>query len=606
MDKSQHIGKTIKCLDKGFVKLIDYMGDDNAVVQSARVSYGDGTKTVNEDRGLIRYLLRHYHTTPFEMCLAGNSKVYTSGGYRSIKELSGLFKIEKSSISSLKVLTVDTKTETITQTKIKRVWNTGKKMVYKLTFSDNLEKPKSEYDKIEILEVTDNHPILMANGEYKSLKDGLTVGNLVWGGFDGVTSKNELLYFNRILKLISIVELEEQDVYDLEVESENHNFLVNGIFVHNCEFKFHIKLPIFVARQWIRHRTACLSGSSEISIETVVMGMVTPRITKTIKELYEEFTSSVKNGDFINPIKNLRITNLNEDKNRFGHSHITDIWESGIKDVYNFKFDNDSELKCTKDHLVYTNIGWVRIEEVEKNIDIKVYGLGDVYSLLSLVSVDYVGKEMTYDLSVAGEYKNFVANGIVVHNSVNEYSGRYSIMKNEFYLPETDRMQKQSATNKQGSGEQFDLETSTNIQSLLKEEQDLLGQNYDSYIDQGLARELARINLPLSTYTEWYWKIDLHNLFHFIRLRADSHAQQEIVEYANAICELIKDIVPNSYEAFEDYRINSMNLSGMEKDLLGFILKGGDIYSEDFDFKDFGLTKREFQEFEVKYKNLIK
>jgi hypothetical protein len=432
-------------------------------------------------------------------------------------------------------------------------------------------------------------------------------------------------------------------------------------------------------------------------------------------------------------VTDMRIRNIDEKNLLIQHSNILDVWESGIKDVYIFKFEDGYSLKCTKEHLVFTDNDWVKIGDIEIDSDVKVcvnksigdniptpislseeelktekwvvckqdmnysvsslgrvsnnnnmrilsngsrkrpvvnmnYGekgkiqkthslhtlvltnfvsdrpennecchkdgnyynnrlsnlywgtandnLNDKYKhnsisklrlkFIKLISVDYVGKEMTYDLSVAGEYKNFVANGIVVHNSVNEYSGRYSIMKNEFYLPETDRMQKQSATNKQGSGEQFDLETSTNIQSLLKEEQDLLGQNYDSYIDQGLARELARINLPLSTYTEWYWKIDLHNLFHFIRLRADSHAQQEIVEYANAICELIKDIVPNSYEAFEDYRINSMNLSGMEKDLLGFILKGGDIYSEDFDFKDFRLTKREFQEFEVKYKNLIK
>jgi len=317
-----NIGKTINCLDKGFVRLIDYMGDDSAVVQSARVSYGDGTKTVNEDRGLIRYLLRHYHTTPFEMCLTGNSQIHTSVGLRTIKELSELFEFDNSSLSSLKVLTVDTKTDIISETKIKRVWNTGIKKVYKLKFSGNLHRPESEFDTIKFLEVTDNHPILMADGNYKSLKDGLVVGDLVWGGFEVATSEGELKYLNNNVKLISITELEEQDVYDLEVESENHNFLVNEIFVHNCEFKFHIKLPIFVARQWIRHRTACLSGDTTVTVLIEDGGSWINTIP--IKELYEQF----KKKPYLN------IKNFKEDTSEIQYAKVLDIYESGVKEVY--------------------------------------------------------------------------------------------------------------------------------------------------------------------------------------------------------------------------------------------------------------------------------
>ena len=195
------LNKEIKVLDKGFVRLVDVMGNDSSIVQAARVSYGVGTKTVNEDRGLIRYLLRHKHTTPFEM----------------------------------------------------------------------------------------------------------------------------------------------------------------------VEFKFHIKLPIFIARQWIRHRTA----------------------------------------------------------------------------------------------------------------------------------------------------------------NVNEYSGRYSEMKDEFYLPDVEQLRHQSTLNKQArSEEQLDNQVSLEIQEMMQDTQESLYNEYKDLLDKNLAREIARINLPLSNYTEWYWKIDLHNLFHFLRLRIDDHAQR--------------------------------------------------------------------------------
>lgn len=273
MNIKELIGTEIKCLDHGFVRLVDVMGDDSAIVQAARVSYGDGTKTVNEDRGLIRYLMRHQHTTPFEM----------------------------------------------------------------------------------------------------------------------------------------------------------------------VEFKFHIKLPIFIARQWIRHRTA----------------------------------------------------------------------------------------------------------------------------------------------------------------NVNEYSGRYSIMKDEFYVPDLEQIRPQSEVNKQGrSDETFATEKATQIREKLANVQTNLYAEYEGLLDENLARELARINLPLSNYTEWYWKIDLHNLFHFLRLRIDSHAQYEIRVYGEAMAEIAKKIVPFAWEAFEDYSLNSANFSKPELNAIKQLLAGKNI--EDLDLTELGLSKREFREFEAK------
>ena len=272
------INKEIKCLDKGFIRLVDYMGDDSSIVQAARVSYGKGTKSVTEDKGLIRYLMRHSHTSPFEM----------------------------------------------------------------------------------------------------------------------------------------------------------------------VEFKFHVKLPIFVARQWIRHRTA----------------------------------------------------------------------------------------------------------------------------------------------------------------NVNEYSGRYSEMKDEFYIPEPEQIRSQSAVNKQGrASEPMPRDESEKIIDKYEKIQNLLFADYTDLLDTGLARELARINLPLSTYTEWYWKIDLHNLFHFLRLRLDVHAQYEIRVYAEAMAKIVKEIVPLAYGAFEDYVLNKIVFSAIESQVLKKMI-GSNVITDEDELKSYGLSKGEIREFIEKIKKL--
>lgn len=266
----------IQCLDKGFVRLIDVMGDDNSIVQAARVSYGAGTKRLSEDRGLIRYLLRHQHTTPFEM----------------------------------------------------------------------------------------------------------------------------------------------------------------------VEFKFHIKLPIFIARQWIRHRTA----------------------------------------------------------------------------------------------------------------------------------------------------------------NVNEYSGRYSEMKDEFYVPSLENIRPQSTMNKQGrSDETFPTEQAEAIALKFAASQDQMYAEYRELLEMGVAREIARINLPVSNYTEWYWKIDLHNLFHFLKLRIDAHAQYEIRVYGEAIANIVKEIVPVAWEAFEDYVLHSHKLSRIEAKAIMSML--GELPSDET-LAAAGLKGREALEFKDKFNKM--
>ncbi|MBI1807211.1 MAG: FAD-dependent thymidylate synthase [Ignavibacteria bacterium] len=273
------LDKEFKCLNAGFVRLIDYMGGDESIVQAARVSYGKGTKTVNEDRGLIRYLMRHMHTTPFEM----------------------------------------------------------------------------------------------------------------------------------------------------------------------VELKFHVKLPIFVARQWIRHRTA----------------------------------------------------------------------------------------------------------------------------------------------------------------NVNEYSGRYSIMKDEFYVPEHEAIHYQSLRNKQGRRkEDVPPELRRKVLDILTSSHTQLYGEYQKMLEDDIARELARINLPLSLYTEWYWKIDLHNLFHFLRLRMDAHAQYEIQVYGEAMAEITKKVAPMAWEAFEDYVLKGERFSRLELKVITEQLDVQKITKESLECK--GLKGREADEFLEKLKNLAK
>lgn len=271
------LDKEFKCLNAGFVRLVDYMGGDESIVQAARVSYGKGTKTVHEDRGLIRYLMRHRHMTPFEM----------------------------------------------------------------------------------------------------------------------------------------------------------------------VELKFHIKLPIFVARQWIRHRTA----------------------------------------------------------------------------------------------------------------------------------------------------------------NVNEYSGRYSVMQDEFYVPDHQAIHFQSVHNKQGSSEdEVPLELCQKVIDILINSQRQLYTEYEQLLEDGIARELARINLPLSLYTQWYWKIDLHNLFHFLHLRLDEHAQYEIRVYAEAIADIIKKVVPMAWEAFEDYVLKAKKFSRLELQIIAERLDTQSITKEFLESK--GFSKREADEFLEKLQNL--
>jgi thymidylate synthase (FAD) len=199
----------------------------------------------------------------------------------------------------------------------------------------------------------------------------------------------------------------------------------------------------------------------------------------------------------------------------------------------------------------------------------------------------------------------FVARQWIRHRTanVNEYSARYSILDREFYLPAPEHLAAQSATNRQGRGEVLTGAAAAEVLELLRADATRTYDNYAAMLNEGpdgapvdptrpgLARELARMNLTLNTYTQWYWKTDLHNLLHFLSLRADPHAQYEIRVYAEAMMESLKAWVPLTYAAFADYRLGAVTFSAAMLAVLKRMLDGQAV-----DQKESGLSKREWAE----------
>ena len=199
----------------------------------------------------------------------------------------------------------------------------------------------------------------------------------------------------------------------------------------------------------------------------------------------------------------------------------------------------------------------------------------------------------------------FIARQWIRHRTanVNEYSARYSILDKEFYLPSKENLAAQSTNNRQGRGNVISGVQAEEVLSLLKDDaertyknyEEMLNERYDgSVIDEskiGLARELARMNLTLNTYTQWYWKTDLLNLMNFLRLRADHHAQYEIRAYADVMLNTLKRWVPITYDAFMDYRVGGTEISSKGKDVLKKLIRGEKISIEETD-----LSKREWNE----------
>ncbi len=438
------LGLYYPVLDHGFVSLIDYMGSDESIERAARVSYGYGTRSQSQTRGLVRYLRRHLHTTPSEM----------------------------------------------------------------------------------------------------------------------------------------------------------------------VEFKFHCAMPIFVARQWIRHRTACLAEGTEVYFDPP--GGVHRRDNQAYKLKIEDVWHSRRDG-----LRRMRLRQLNEDTLRIQRTRLVDVYRNGPKPVFRMVLADGKQIAATADHRFLFADGWSTLRDavgLEGGGGRAAWDRGDHYvqvngrepKLVRIERFEDVGLRETYDLEVEGPHHNFIADGIVTHNSVNEYSGRYSLMPLLFYRPEPEQVAAQSHSNRQGrEAESVARETYRKAIEGWQEARAAAAGAYEWLLGEDVARELARIDLPLSTYTQWYWKIDLHNLIHFLTLRVDPHAQWEIRQFAIAMAGMLKRVAPLSYEAWVDYQVCGARLSYGELEALRRLLEVRDgriAPREDAkvlgpeDMAGLGLSKREASE----------
>ena len=204
----------------------------------------------------------------------------------------------------------------------------------------------------------------------------------------------------------------------------------------------------------------------------------------------------------------------------------------------------------------------------------------------------------------------FIARQWIRHRTanVNEYSARYSILDKEFYLPQPNHLAAQSTSNRQGRGQVLEGDNAKKVLALLKGDAEQTYRNYETMLNEkydgsivdensvGLARELARMNLTLNTYTQWYWKTDLLNLMNFLRLRADHHAQYEIRAYADTMLDTLKKWVPITFEAFMDYRVGGTEVSAKGKIIIQKLING-----ENISMEDSGLSKREWNELMISF-----
>ena len=397
------------------------------------------------------------------------------------------------------------------------------------------------------------------------------------------------------------------------------------------ELKFHCAMPMFVARQWVRHRTACLAEGTEVFFDLPGAEARGRRqlYKLPIEEIWRRFQPTrnrtrpdkQRNPFFrLDRVRRMKLRQVNEDTLAFQHTRVVDVYRNGPKPVFRMVLEDGKSIEATADHRFMFADGWntlgaaTRLREIGGRAawqpgDHFVYVNGaaeerpafyrdpiwlqreyrgsgqslatasrlDKAKLVRIKHFEFVGERETYDLEVEGPYHNFVANGIVTHNSINEYSGRYSLMPLLFYSPDRENFSLQSTSNNQGREE--DAAPKGLYRDAIRQWEDVrksASQAYGWMVEQDIARELARIDLPLSTYTQWYWKIDLHNLLHFLTLRVDDHAQWEIQEFGRVMAGMLKRVAPMSFEAWIDYQVCGDKLSRMELEALATLLAPGE------------------------------
>ena len=357
-------------------------------------------------------------------------------------------------------------------------------------------------------------------------------------------------------------------------------------FEHNS-FRFHIRCPIFVAREWMRHRIGCLTGDTAVTFLDT-NGHATPGLAKTLEELWRGWSEGERDGSNARSrIRALNLRVLDESTNEFTTGHLEGILDKGVQPVYRMTLADGKSLTLTENHQVLTDEGWSTMREA---VGLDGHGFGAQLTRLArfvtngtmvlgqahadqvgfaidlpapdrrgwkltghpveVVGIEYVGLRQTYDLCVEGPWHNFVANGVVVHNSFNEFSLRYAKATDDFYVPELDDVRTQVGKPGAYTFEPVDDDLARRTLDELRKVYDVAYETYTSLVEAGVARELARSVLPVGAYTEFYWTVNARSLMNFVSLRAAETAQREIRRYALAVEAFLAREMPVTYAAF--------------------------------------------------------
>lgn len=626
----------------GFVQLIGVFGDDNTVANAARISFGRKAEEFTDmsNRHLLRYLLRGRHSTPFEMCeimlrirmpmdahrqqirhrtacLAEGTEVYFDlpGGIKRRGNQLHKIKIEdiwerfqptqntsnprnqknphfkRDRVRQMKVRQVNEETLAIQRTRVVDVFKNGVKPVFRITLADG-----------KTIEATSDHQFIFADG-WSTLKKTTGVvehnGRAVYTQGDyylhvnGATAEVPALYHDRDW-LNTRYNVDNIKIADIAAEcGVSYACIRKWIKAHGIQRasggrsqepwnkgKTYTLGPRELSDEWVEANQRSRAGDASnfwkggVSSDRALIGRWTTTQAAHVHR---------KNG--------WTCQLCHQRANELHCHHIVPVWadESLARDKNNLTtLCGDCHRDIHGKELDYVErLGgppvkteWVKKPRVPWN---KL----TVAKLVRIEKIEFAGHKMTYDIEVEGPFHNFIANGIVTHNSVNEYSTRYKPAIDSCEVTDPEAWRSQSKDNKQGSsgfvdswpeapdGEVWVQPTARSGESpgefLSREERELqehARRVYETRLKLGVAREQARKDLPLSTHTEYIWKMDLHNLLHYLGLRLDPHAQLEIRAYAEAIANIVKAWVPWTWEAFEDYRLNAMYLTRFDVEAL--------------------------------------
>lgn len=511
----------IPVLNHGYVALVDVMGDDQTAARCARTSYRNATaeRSAEDDAKLTRYLVTHKHTTPLEFC---QLRFYMKMPIFVARQL---VRHRTACLSGDTVLHFDLPGGA--RRRGHQRYNRTIKQIVEAFESSDFARRRIRGMLLRCVdedagEITWTHITNAWRSGKKHVYD-VTLAN----GFSVRMSKDHRVYTDRGWQRLH--EIMDQPVNEVRIgastcdlpeqvreqpafsDGELQAEVWRATHIAKYEVSNLGRVRSLLNTQGAPHTTPLIKLQTPTPGAHLVVSLSEDGVSRTalvhhlvlrafVGDRPEGTECCHVNGDgFDNRVPNLR-------------------WGSAT--------DNANDRKV-HDAVTRLRFGWQPIK-----------------------SIKHVGVEETYDIEVSGPWHNFVANGMIVHNSINELSLRYVKAADEFYVPDVERCQRQSTTNKQGSADAI-VDNPAAVRAIIQ------NSNYDAYVayerllDLGLSKELARTVLPLGTYTEWYWQTDLHNFLHMCKLRLDPHAQYEIRVYAQAMLDLARPHFPTAITAWE-------------------------------------------------------